>query len=763
MDEYSRLEFSSVKNFEGAGNAFAPPDTTHGLIGKYYTGQTFNTYVATRIDSLLQFDWGSGSPMPGKIGNNDFSVRWSGYIKAPVTGTYTFYTNSDDGARVIIGGLILIDYWGSCCREHSGTIFLEAGKLYPFVYDFREGGGGANAKYLDWEAPGLSRELVPHEAFYAIEPPAQLPKPDVSRDTTHGLIGSYYHDPNVNAKWFDTLVATRIDAQMNFDWRSGSPMPGRMKEDYFSVRWEGYIRPPVTGTYTFHTWTDDGSRLYIAGEKIIDYWPTCCSDHTGTIDLKAGILYHVMLEMHEIGGGAGSHYLRWEAPGLPLENIPNSAYYTVRLQTVTKPKISPISAIYVDSVKVLLNTLTNGANIHYTLDGSEPTESSPLYSGPITIKEDAKIKAKAFHKGMVPSLIASSDYRIIPPLVSTPTFTPTQGIYGEPIKVKIKTKEDSTTIYYTLDGSNPDTTSMVFDAPIEIDSTIRVKAYAVKTGLTPSKVASATFTMLPPAAKAPEFSVPEGEYDDAQEVTITSATEDAVIHYAINNEVLNDASPVYTSPVKITKTTTLKAYAHKDGLRTSEVTIATYTIGHEQAQVDTPSFSLPEGHYSSVQQVAINTNTKDATIYYTTDGSTPNDSSTEYFAPILINDSVTIKAYAAKTGMTPSDIVSATYVITGTAKDTTGIISDKLPTPKLTIAPNPATDQVRISWEGMIYNRDGAFVTITDSKGMIMKQVNIKGGYTYYDLNTTTFSSGVYFVRIRSGQSVVYGKLIIGR
>jgi hypothetical protein len=171
---------------------------------------------------------------------------------------------------------------------------------------------------------------------------------------------------------------------------------------------------------------------------------------------------------------------------------------------------------------------------------------------------------------------------------------------------------------------------------------------------------------------------------------------------------------------------------------------------------------MPGGHYSAIQQIAITTKTSGATIYYTTDGSIPNDSSNEFIGPILINDSVVLKAYAVKGGMTPSTIISATYVVNASALDT-GIINDKLPTPQLKISPNPAADQARISWTNMIYTLDGAYITVTDSRGVITAKVNIKGGYTYYILNTSTYANGVYFIRVVSGSSTLLGKLIIGR
>ncbi len=735
-------------------------DTVHGLIGTYYNGMEFNAYVTTRIDSVIQFDWGSGSPFPGDIGNDHFSVRWVGYIKPPVTGTYTFHARSDDGGRLIIGGLDFLDFWGACCNDFTGTIFLKADSLYPFIFEMHENVGGAAANYVDWEAPGLDRELVPNKALYAIAPPKALPKPDVSQDTTHGLIGYYFNDPNVDPKWFDTLAVTRIDPNVDFDWGNDSPIPGRVQEDYFSVRWIGFLRAPVTGTYTFTTNADDNVRLTVAGKEIVDAWDnSCCQDYLGNIDLNAGILYPVIVEFREIGGGADCS-ISWEASGLPKEKIPQQNFYTAKLETAFKPEVTPDPGIYVDSVKVRLNSLTSESEIHYTLDGSTPSENSPRYTTPIIIKKDTKVSAVTYRKGMVPSVITTANYRIIPPLVSTPNFYPGQGIYDDTTNVIISTKEDSTTIYYTLDGSNPDTTSLVYTGSVEIDSTTRLKAFAVKKGMSPSNVASATYTLLPPGVAAPVFSVEGGEYNNPQSVSITSATPGAVIHYSLGETVLNEASTVYSSPVSITQTTTLKAYAEKEGLRTSDVTIASYVIGSEKEVIDTPSFNIPGGSYPTPKQIVITTATSGGTIYFTIDGSTPDKNSFVYHDPILVSDSMTIKAFATKQGMLPSAVISASYIIESVLRDT-GAINDKLPTPSLTISPNPATGDARISWQNMIYTNEGAYLTITDSRGSIVKKVNIKGGYTYYILNTSTLSNGIYFIRIVSGSSVLLGKLIV--
>lgn len=587
-------------------------------------------------------------------------------------------------------------------------------------------------------------------------------------DTLHGLIGYYYNDPAGNTQWFTTLVLTRVDSIININYGGGSPDP-KVTADNYSVRWIGLIEAPVTGTYTFTTNTDDGSRLYINGIDIpgLDYWTSCCSDHSGSIDLVAGKKYPVVFEMHEIGGGAGVTNFQWQAPGIDKQQVPSKYLYAITPETASKPKISPVAGTYEGEAKITMSTFTEGGEIHYTLDGSDPTANSPIYDSTITLTNlgSTVIKAATYSNGMFASPIASATYTIIPPAVATPTFSPSAGNFDDSVAVSIEDVEDSITIYYTLDGTTPDTTTSPVYTPgmqIVIDSTTRVKALATKPGRTPSQIASATFTILPPAAKAPVFDVKEGQYDKPQTVTITSATAGAIIRYALDDNVLNSNSTVYTAPITISKTTTLKAYASFDTLRDSKVTTATYIIGNGEDKVEAPQFSIPGGEYNGVQQISLFTNTKGAIIHYTIDGSTPTDTSTVFFTPIPVNDSLTIKAIAEKEGMQASDIVSASYVIAGTAIDTS-LISTKLPTPHLSISPNPASDMARISWTNMVYTLSGARVTVTDSRGAVIDQVLIKGGYTYYEMNTSRLADGIYFVKVVSGSSVAHGKLIIGR
>ena len=593
-----------------------------------------------------------------------------------------------------------------------------------------------------------------NDYFISFDPPP--------KDTVHGLIGRYYND--APGSDFDSMALQRIDSVIQFDWGDGSPAVGVIQENDFSVRWLGLILAPETGTYTFHTYTDDGARLYINGQKIIDYWGSCCADNAGSIDLVAGHLYPIVMEMQEGGGGASAKYLDWEVPGRERSLVHSNYLYAVVPQTVSRPAFDPKPRLFEGTAKVNFIIPTEGSVVHYTMDGTDPTPDSPIYEpeDPIVIDSSTMLKARAFANGKYPSVIISGYFKIIPPFAATPSFSPSEGVYKHPQFIRITSADEDATIYYTTDGSVPTSSSDRYVDPVEIDSTTRLKAIAIKEGRTDSKVASASYTIRPEAVATPVVNVEAGTYSGPQNVTLTSSTPDAIIHYAFNDNVLNEASSIYTAPIVIDQSTTLKAYAEKEGLAVSDIMVAAYVIGKEKDTAAAPQFSQPGGHYKGVLRLALFSETPDAAIYYTLDGSTPDADALDYFAPILIEDSLQVKAIATHGGMESSQVVSATYVIDGSVMDTSEISSD-LPEAKLQILPNPATVNTRISWINLIYTKEGTVLTITDARGAMVRRVRIKGGYTYYDLNTSSFASGVYFIKVQSGDDIVLGKMIVNR
>ena len=147
------------------------PGAGTGLTGQYYndpgTGPTLTTLAHTRTDATVDFDWGSASPVPGVVQANNFSVRWSGQVQAPVSGNYVFSTATDDGVRLWINGVLRIDNWSDRAPKTntSAPIALVAGQKYAIVMEYYERTKNATAR-LRWSYPGQSTQVIPQPRLF---------------------------------------------------------------------------------------------------------------------------------------------------------------------------------------------------------------------------------------------------------------------------------------------------------------------------------------------------------------------------------------------------------------------------------------------------------------------------------------------------------------------------------------------------------------------------------------------------------------------
>lgn len=157
---------------------------------------------------------------------------------------------------------------------------------------------------------------------------------------------------------------------------------------------------------------------------------------------------------------------------------------------------------------------------------------------------------------------------------------------------------------------------------------------------------------------APLFSSNGGTFGSIQKVSITSATEGATIYYTTDGSEPTTESTKYTAVITIDKTTTIKAIAVKDDMENSKVVTAEFTI---ILPVTAPVISPNGGSFSGSQTVKITCATEGATIYYTTDGTSPKTSGTFYEKEFTITENTTVRAIAVKEGMTNSAIVSVSF------------------------------------------------------------------------------------------------------
>ncbi|MBW4080037.1 glycosyl hydrolase [Paenibacillus sp. S150] len=137
-----------------------------GLYGQYYSNATLSgTPAHTRTDANINFVWRQAAPVPA-LPADFFSVRWSGRFSPAYTESYTLYTSSDDGIRVWVDGVLVIDSWiKQSGQERQGSVNLIAGKLHELKVEYYENQGDARA-VLMWESPSQAKGVIPAGAFY---------------------------------------------------------------------------------------------------------------------------------------------------------------------------------------------------------------------------------------------------------------------------------------------------------------------------------------------------------------------------------------------------------------------------------------------------------------------------------------------------------------------------------------------------------------------------------------------------------------------
>jgi glucan endo-1,3-alpha-glucosidase len=166
VDDINRIKESNETNNRLSKNMIVPMVSSGtGLTAQYFDNMDFTNSKLTRTDSIINFNWGSGSPVSA-MGVDQFSVRWTGQVQAKYSETYTFYTNSDDGIRLWVNGQQIINNWTDHApTENKGTISLVAGQKYDIKIEFYENGGGALAS-LSWSSISQGKQIIPKSQLY---------------------------------------------------------------------------------------------------------------------------------------------------------------------------------------------------------------------------------------------------------------------------------------------------------------------------------------------------------------------------------------------------------------------------------------------------------------------------------------------------------------------------------------------------------------------------------------------------------------------
>jgi uncharacterized protein (DUF1800 family) len=291
-----------------------------GLKGEYFSAPDLSGTARIRWDRAIDFQWGFNAPLTG-LPNDGFSVRWTGFLLAPVTGNYTFTTSSDDGVRVWLDDAPLIENWAAhdLVESESKPVRLIAGRKYKLKIEYVEARTMASIR-LFWTYPGQPHQIIPAQQFFTGKRPP-MPKTIAGRGS--GLRGDIY--PNTDLTGMPTVQ--RHDATVDFDWGKNSPAKD-VSADAFSIRWTGQIQAPITGEVVFTTVSDDGARLFVNNQLVISNWSerTKQTQSSAPISMVAGRKYNLRLECFDAAGNAVAK-LRWSYAGQSSQTVPRQYLY----------------------------------------------------------------------------------------------------------------------------------------------------------------------------------------------------------------------------------------------------------------------------------------------------------------------------------------------------------------------------------------------------------------------------------------------------
>ena len=153
-----------------------------GVTGEYFNNTDLSGSPATtRVDPQINFNYGQSGPSGTPLGNDNFSIRWTGMLEPQYSEVYEFCTTSDDGARLFVNGVRVVDRWAvQPATEFCGRTELTAGEQVWFRLEYFEQGVDAEIS-VRWESDSQAKEVIPQSALFSQtvgeEPPITDPLP----------------------------------------------------------------------------------------------------------------------------------------------------------------------------------------------------------------------------------------------------------------------------------------------------------------------------------------------------------------------------------------------------------------------------------------------------------------------------------------------------------------------------------------------------------------------------------------------------------
>ena len=360
----------------------------NGLQAQYFDTTSLSEPALVRVDSTINFDWGTGSP-DATIGNDTFSVRWSGEVESQFTETYSFIVNGSDGARLWVNGQLLIDEFesGSLSNE-TATIDLIAGRRYDIQLEYRENTGNASIS-LEWSSESLAREVIPSSRLYASD------RGSITSERWNGITGDDIADLTSDASFPNTPDSASLLSDFETPTNTANN---------FGRRVHGYVHAPRTGPYTFYISGDQAAELWLSntelesGKTLIasvdsptspQQWDADASQESATIYLVAGQKYFIEA-LHKDSSGSDHLAVGWIQPGTDAIEVIAGEHLSPTRPTVQvftdRPDFSEDSTAPARFEVTRTGPTTNAIDVAYTTYG-DATEGVDYQatSGVVTI------------------------------------------------------------------------------------------------------------------------------------------------------------------------------------------------------------------------------------------------------------------------------------------------------------------------------------------------------------------------------------------
>ncbi|MBF0431832.1 MAG: chitobiase/beta-hexosaminidase C-terminal domain-containing protein [Fibrobacteria bacterium] len=486
---------------------------------------------------------------------------------------------------------------------------------------------------------------------------------------------------------------------------------------------------------------------------------TTLTGDSETIILSAGLtpgMFHgsITLSYETISSGDGTLQINLAGEQVkasftdPLYSSDQSeGFVNVDPKRISAPVSLPDSGIYfVNDTLVNLSSSTTGAAIRYTLDNTTPDFTTGfLYNSSVSISATTRIKAVAylFHS---PDNYVLSDVSIFTynqrDTVPMPFAESAGGYFTEITRVGLYA-DSGATIYYTLDGSNPDSaTSTRYESWITVTENTEIRFYAVRGVEVPSSIETEIYTLRDTLVQ-PEATPGSVDFFSDTTVSMSHPLSGAQIRYTTDGTEPGINNALYISPLTITTPTTLTIRAF--GPRNSDSYVPSVSVSYLYTPIAAPPVATPgDTTFITTQIVQLSTPTYGAKIYYTLNGDTPDTLSTLYQNPIFLTGTSTIKAIATVENWKTSEVVSFTYGKDFMPSVLTILDGNQREVNFLTELNSSFGIKIKTT-EATLDNVQPAIITLSsaDSETPVLILGNREGNYYTYNLNIPLAIAGI--------------------